>query len=168
MEVDNNSRGTVHFYSFQASFFLRNLQKPRRNSDRFLKRTMVEKNGESTPRTMAKIASEARQMPRLLMPMPFRPQSRSWKGTRPFEPCRRDHFPAPPTKTGYPKGKPKENPCHGLPKQSKTLATEHRNQKTTRTSLYRKESKCFEAFRAKPLEKTPPAPPPEPAPRRGP
>ena len=44
------SRGVFHFHSFQGSFVSGNHQKPRRNS-RFLKRTMVETNGESTPRT---------------------------------------------------------------------------------------------------------------------
>ena len=38
-------------HSFQGSFFLENLQKPRENGC-FVKRTMVEKNGESTPRKL--------------------------------------------------------------------------------------------------------------------
>ena len=42
------SRGTFHVHSFQASFFLQNHPKPWENSW-FWKRTMVEKNGESTP-----------------------------------------------------------------------------------------------------------------------
>ena len=46
------SRGTFQFHSFQGSFFSGNHQKPRGNSW-FLKRTMVEKNGESTPRLLS-------------------------------------------------------------------------------------------------------------------
>ena len=42
-----HSRGTFHFHSFRGSFFSGNHQNPRNN--KFLKRTMVEKNGESTP-----------------------------------------------------------------------------------------------------------------------
>ena len=37
-------------FSFQGSFFLEHHQKPWGNGDRFLKGTMAEKNGESTPR----------------------------------------------------------------------------------------------------------------------
>ena len=39
-------------HSFQGSFFSGNHQKPTGNSSRFLKKTMVEKNGEATPRVM--------------------------------------------------------------------------------------------------------------------
>ena len=45
------SGGIFHFYSFQEFFFSGNRQTPR-GSSRFLKRTMFENNGESTPRIL--------------------------------------------------------------------------------------------------------------------
>ena len=45
----HSSRGHFHFHSFQGSFFPENCQNRRGNSW-FLKRTMVERNGDSTPR----------------------------------------------------------------------------------------------------------------------
>ena len=42
-----------HFHSFQGSVFLFRTSKTQGKQIRFLKRTMVEKNGESTPRDMS-------------------------------------------------------------------------------------------------------------------
>ena len=47
------SRAAFHFHSFQGSeIIFRKPSNTQGNSDRFLKRTMVEKNGESTRRTL--------------------------------------------------------------------------------------------------------------------
>ena len=49
------SRGTIHFHCFRGSFFLENLWTPRKKGSGFLEERWlktVEKNGESTPRTM--------------------------------------------------------------------------------------------------------------------
>ena len=46
------SRATFHFHSFQGSFFSGNHQE---GKPLVLKRTMVEKNGESTPRVSVKM-----------------------------------------------------------------------------------------------------------------
>ena len=48
-EKNNSNLQGYLLHSFQGSFFLENLRKPTENGW-FLKRTMVEKNGESTPR----------------------------------------------------------------------------------------------------------------------
>ena len=54
--------------------FLENLRKPRENSDRFLKRKMVEKNGEPTPRMLCvDLGQEARGFSLLLEQVPGEP-----------------------------------------------------------------------------------------------